>query len=64
MVTPTGRTNELTSSEIPNFCSTVFRVTGKVAALLLVVKANSCTGELFLQMGYLFVVYQFARLHQ
>ena len=44
MVTPTGRTNELTSSEIPNFCSTVFRVTGKVAALLLVVKANSCTG--------------------
>ena len=44
MVTPTGSTKEAHSFDTFNFFSTVSMFTGSVAALLLVVKANSCTG--------------------
>ena len=44
MVTPTGNTNDDTSSETPKCFCVRSMVKGKVAALELVVKASICTG--------------------
>ena len=59
MVTPTGRTNELYS--LQGYGQSGGTTTCCEGKQLYGVHG---TDELFLQMGYLFVVYQFARLHQ
>ena len=46
MVAPMGKTKLVTSLSTPRFSSTHSMVTGKVAALELVEKANNCAGAI------------------
>ena len=57
IVAPTGSTKEVTSLETPSLFSVVSKLSGNVAALELVVKANNCTGYIVLikKLGFILV---------
>ena len=59
IVAPTGTTNDATFLSTPKSCETVFNVTGMVAALDDVEKANKIGSFIFLKkaMGLIFAKY-------